>query len=68
MTSTGILKDVLRIVSASGMCRNQALKSLNAVETQLIIYPGQHHGLTTPSYVRYRLEKWVGWYDKFLKK
>ncbi len=46
----------------------QALKSLNAVETELIIYPGQHHGLTIPSYVRFRLEKWVGWYDRFLKK
>jgi dipeptidyl aminopeptidase/acylaminoacyl peptidase len=46
----------------------QALKSLNAVETELIIYPGQHHGLTMPSYIRYRLEKWVGWYDRFLKK
>ncbi len=46
----------------------QALKSLNTVETQLIIYPGQHHGLTTPSYVRYRLERWIGWYDRFLKK
>jgi dipeptidyl aminopeptidase/acylaminoacyl peptidase len=46
----------------------QALKSINAVETELIIYPGQHHGLTMPSYVRYRLEKWVGWYDRFLKK
>jgi dipeptidyl aminopeptidase/acylaminoacyl peptidase len=46
----------------------QALKSLNTVDTQLIIYPGQHHGLTIPSYLRFRLEKWVGWYDKFLKK
>jgi dipeptidyl aminopeptidase/acylaminoacyl peptidase len=46
----------------------QALKSLNTVETQLVIYPGQHHGLTMSSYVRYRLEKWVGWYDRFLKK
>ena len=46
----------------------QALKSLNTVDTQLIIYPGQHHGLTIPSYIRYRLERWVGWYDRFLKK
>ncbi len=46
----------------------QALKSLNAVETELVIYPGQHHGLTMPSYIRYRLEKWVGWYDRYLKK
>jgi dipeptidyl aminopeptidase/acylaminoacyl peptidase len=45
----------------------QALKSLN-VETQLVIYPGQHHGLTTPSYLRDRLARFVGWYDRFLKK
>jgi dipeptidyl aminopeptidase/acylaminoacyl peptidase len=45
----------------------QSLKSLN-VETQLVIYPGQHHGLTTPSYQRERLTRWVGWYDRFLKK
>ena len=45
----------------------QALKSLN-VETQLVIYPDQHHGLTVPSYLRDRLTRWVGWYDRWLKK
>ncbi len=43
----------------------QALKSLG-VETQLVIYPGQFHGLTTPSYQRDRLERFLAWYDKFL--
>ncbi len=46
----------------------QALKSLDNVPAELVIYPGQHHGLTVPSYIRYRLEKWVGWYDRFIKK
>jgi dipeptidyl aminopeptidase/acylaminoacyl peptidase len=45
----------------------QALKSLG-VETQLVIYPDQHHALTVPSYQRDRLARWVGWYDRFLKK
>ncbi len=45
----------------------QALKSLG-IETQLVIYPDQHHSLTTPSYQRDRLTRWLGWYDKFLKK
>jgi dipeptidyl aminopeptidase/acylaminoacyl peptidase len=45
----------------------QALKSLN-VETQLVIYPDQHHSLATPSYQRDRLTRWVGWYDRFLKQ
>lgn len=44
----------------------QALKSLG-VDTQLIIYPGQFHGITTPSYVRDRLERWLAWYNKYLK-
>ncbi len=45
----------------------QALKSLN-VETELVVFPGQHHGLTVPSYLRDRLARWVAWYDRFLKK
>ncbi len=44
----------------------QALRSLG-VDTQLIIYPGQYHGITMPSYQRDRLERYVAWYDKYLK-
>jgi len=44
----------------------QALKSL-CVETQLVVYPGQFHGITTPSYVRDRYERYLAWYDKYLK-
>ncbi len=44
----------------------QALKSLG-VETQLVIYPGQFHGISTPSYVRDRYERYLAWYAKFLK-
>jgi dipeptidyl aminopeptidase/acylaminoacyl peptidase len=44
----------------------QALRSLG-VPTQLVIYPGQHHGLRKPSYVRDRLERYVAWYDKYAK-
>ncbi|HXH07555.1 MAG TPA: S9 family peptidase [Vicinamibacterales bacterium] len=44
----------------------QALRSLG-VDTQLVIYPGQFHGLTTPSYVRDRLERYLAWYAKYLK-
>jgi dipeptidyl aminopeptidase/acylaminoacyl peptidase len=45
----------------------QALKSMN-VETELVIYPGQYHGLTVPSYLRDRLERYLAWYDKHLKQ
>jgi dipeptidyl aminopeptidase/acylaminoacyl peptidase len=45
----------------------QALKSLG-IDTQLVVYPGQFHGLTTPSYQRDRLERYLAWFDKYLKK
>ena len=44
----------------------QALRSLN-VPTQLVIYPGQYHGLTRPSYQRDRLERYIAWYEKYVK-
>jgi len=44
----------------------QALRSMG-VDTQLVIYPGQHHGITMPSYAADRLERYVAWYDKYLK-
>ena len=44
----------------------QALKS-QGIDTQLIVYPGQNHGITRPSFVRDRLERYVGWYDKYLR-
>jgi len=45
----------------------QALKS-QGVDTELVIYPGQFHGLSKPSYARDRLERYLKWYDKHLKK
>jgi dipeptidyl aminopeptidase/acylaminoacyl peptidase len=45
----------------------QALRSLG-VPSELVIYPGQFHGITTPSYVRDRYERYLGWYDRFLKQ
>ena len=44
----------------------QALRSLG-VPTELVIYPGQFHGLTVPSYRKDRLERYIAWYDRFLK-
>ncbi|MEH2339663.1 S9 family peptidase [Nostoc sp.] len=42
----------------------EALKSLG-VDTQLIIYPGQSHGISKPSYQRDRLQRYLTWYDKY---
>ena len=43
----------------------QALRSLG-VESKLVIYPGQFHGITTPSYKKDRLERYLDWYGRFL--
>ncbi|MEQ1605228.1 MAG: prolyl oligopeptidase family serine peptidase [Pyrinomonadaceae bacterium] len=45
----------------------QALRSLG-VDTQLIIYPNENHGISRPSYVRDRYERYLAWYDKYVKK
>jgi dipeptidyl aminopeptidase/acylaminoacyl peptidase len=37
------------------------------VPTQLVIYPGEFHGLSVPSYQRDRMERYVAWFDRFLK-
>jgi dipeptidyl aminopeptidase/acylaminoacyl peptidase len=44
----------------------QGLKSVGT-PTRLVIYPGQFHGITRPSYRRHRLEQWVGWFDTHVK-
>jgi len=51
---------------AGGEQMYQALRSLG-IDTQLVIYPGQFHGITTPSYKVDRLQRYVDWYDKYLK-
>ena len=44
----------------------QALRSLG-VDTQLVIYPAQFHGITTPSYKIDRFQRYLDWYAKYLK-
>ncbi len=51
---------------AGGEQMYQALKSLG-VETELVIYPGQFHSLTIPSYERDRLQRYVNWFNKYLQ-
>ncbi|HEU5131597.1 MAG TPA: S9 family peptidase, partial [Pyrinomonadaceae bacterium] len=45
----------------------QALRSLG-IDTQLIIYPNENHGIQRPSYQRDRMERYLTWYDKYVKK
>jgi dipeptidyl aminopeptidase/acylaminoacyl peptidase len=51
---------------AGGEQMYQALKSLG-VDTELVIYPGQFHSLTVPSYERDRLRRYVNWFNKYLR-
>ncbi len=44
----------------------QALKSLG-VDTQLVVYPDQFHGISLPGYVRDRYVRYLAWYAKYLK-
>jgi dipeptidyl aminopeptidase/acylaminoacyl peptidase len=44
----------------------EALRSLD-VPTQMVVYPGQHHSLSLPSFNYDRLQRYVAWYDRFLK-
>ena len=43
----------------------QALMSLG-VPTQMIVYPGQFHGITRPSFVKDRFDRYLAWYGKYL--
>jgi dipeptidyl aminopeptidase/acylaminoacyl peptidase len=44
----------------------QALTSLK-IPAELVIYPGQHHGLALPSYRRDRLQRYLAWWGSHLK-
>lgn len=44
----------------------QALRS-NGVQSQLVIYPGQFHGLTVPSYERDRVRRYLDWFNRYLQ-
>jgi dipeptidyl aminopeptidase/acylaminoacyl peptidase len=44
----------------------QALRTLG-VPTELIIYPGQYHGISIPSYQRDRFDRWLAWFGKYLQ-
>lgn len=43
----------------------QALRDVGT-PAELIVYPGQFHGFTRPSFIRDRYERWFHWYDKYL--
>ncbi len=44
----------------------QALRRIG-IPTQLVVYPGQGHGLRVPSYQKDRYERYLAWYDRWVK-
>lgn len=44
----------------------QALRQLN-VPSELVVYPGEFHGIKRPSFKRHRLDRYVQWYDRYIK-
>jgi dipeptidyl aminopeptidase/acylaminoacyl peptidase len=45
----------------------EALRNLG-IPTELIVYPGQYHLFSRPSYIHDRLGRYLAWFDKYLKK
>jgi len=43
-----------------------AMKRLGR-ETQLVVYPDEHHGIRRPTFEKDRLERWLAWFDHYLK-
>ncbi|RXS97348.1 alpha/beta hydrolase family protein [Silvibacterium dinghuense] len=43
----------------------QALRTLE-VPSELVIYPGQFHGFTKPSFIKDRYQRYFAWYDKWI--
>ena len=44
----------------------QAMRRLGRT-TELVVYPGQFHGITKPSYVKDRYLRYLAWYGRFLQ-
>jgi dipeptidyl aminopeptidase/acylaminoacyl peptidase len=51
---------------AGGEQMYQALKSVGT-PAELVVYPGQFHGFTRPSFIRDRYARWLGWYDLWVR-
>ena len=45
----------------------QAMKRLGR-ETQLVVYPNEHHGIRLPSFQKDRFNRYIDWYNQYVKK
>lgn len=44
----------------------QAMKTLGRT-TELVVYPGEFHGFTVPSHLKDRMERYMAWYNHYVK-
>jgi dipeptidyl aminopeptidase/acylaminoacyl peptidase len=44
----------------------QGLKRLGR-DTELVVYPGEYHGIRRPSFQKDRYDRYIAWYSKYLK-
>jgi dipeptidyl aminopeptidase/acylaminoacyl peptidase len=44
----------------------QSLKRLGRI-TQLVVYPGEYHGFTRPTFIKDRFERYLAWYAQYVK-
>ncbi|CAN5120080.1 S9 family peptidase [soil metagenome] len=44
----------------------QAMKRLG-IETQLVVYPGEHHGIRRLSFQKDRFERYIDWFNTYVK-
>ena len=51
---------------ANGEHLYQALRQLGRT-AQLVVYPGQHHGIGKPSYQKDLYERYLAWYETYVK-
>ena len=45
---------------------SKALKRLG-VETELVVYPGEYHGISTPSYIKDLYQRYLKWFGGHLQ-
>ena len=44
----------------------EAMKTLGRT-TELVVYPGEFHGFTVPSHIKDRMERYMAWYNHYVK-
>ena len=47
--------------------QNVQREILMLTQEELVVYPGEFHGIATPSYNKDLLERYLDWYGKYIK-